>query len=224
VNTLAVDRSGDAWYSDASATPSLSEEATQRFLRRIDEDLIAALAFSNRIAMLDGSEPADEWVDHPDARSPGLEPPHRLPELHVRDIVVNANDSHWLSHPERTLEGYPVLCGLERTPRSLRTRQNLRRAVGLAERGGVTRDDLLDAVFDNASLSAELLRAAVAQRCAAAGAVDVGDRRVDLLVAAGFGPTRPGAHDDDAVLALRGAAGWVCVAAPTRRAHCAVMS
>lgn len=184
VNTLAVDRSGDAWYSDASATPSLSEDATQRFLRRIDEDLIAALAFSNRIAMLDGSEPADEWVDHPDARSPGLEPPHRLPELHVRDIVVNANDSHWLSHPERTLEGYPVLCGLERTPRSLRTRQNLRRAVGLAERGGVTRDDLLDAVFDNASLSAELLRAAVAQRCAAAGAVDVGDRRVDLLVAA----------------------------------------
>lgn len=184
VNTLAVDGSGDAWYCDASATPALSDAATERFLRRLDEDLIAALAFQNRIAMLDGSEPDDEWVDHEGARSPGLEPPDRLPELTVRDVVVNANDSHWQSHPTRTLEGYPVLCGLERTPRSLRTRQNLRRAADLAARGGVTAEDLLDAVFDNASLSADLLRDAVVARCRAAGSVDIGDERVDLGPAA----------------------------------------
>jgi acyl-homoserine-lactone acylase len=184
VNTLAVDRSGDAWYSDASATPALSDAATERFLRRLDEDLIAALAFQNRIAMLDGSEPDDDWVVHDDARSPGLEPPDRLPELTVRDVVVNANDSHWQSHPTRTLEGYPVLCGLERTPRSLRTRQNLRLAAELAERGDVTRQDLLDAVFDNASLTAELLRDAVVARVRAAGSVDLGDDRVDLGPAA----------------------------------------
>ncbi len=180
VNTLAVDRSGDAWYSDASATPALSDAATERFLRRLDEDLIAALAFQNRIAMLDGSEPDDEWVVHDGARSPGLEPPDRLPELTVRDVVVNANDSHWQAHPTHTLEGYPVLCGLERTPRSLRTRQNLRLAAELAERGDVTRQDVLDAVFDNASLSADLLRDAVVARCRAAGSVDLGDERVDL--------------------------------------------
>lgn len=199
VNTLAVDRNGDAWYTDASATPSLSEAATERFLRRLDEDLVAALAFENRIAMLDGSEPDDEWVEHPGARSPGLEPPERLPELHVRDVVVNANDSHWLSHPERTLEGYPVLCGLERTPRSLRTRQNLRLAAALATRGEVTRQDLLDAVFDNASLSAELLRDAVVQRCRAAGTVDLGDRRVDLGPAAEVLATWDGAANLDSV-------------------------
>ncbi len=184
VNTLAVDRTGDAWYTDASATPSLSPDATERFLRRLDEDLIAALAFENRIAMLDGSEPGDEWVVHDDARSPGLEPPDRLPELFVRDVVVNANDSHWLSHPERTLEGYPVLCGLERTPRSLRTRQNLRLADALARRGGVRPQDLLDAVFDNASLSADLLRDAVVERCRAAGSVEVAGQEVDLGAAA----------------------------------------
>ena len=124
VNTLAADATGAAWYTDGSATPSLSDAATERFLRRLDEDLIAALAFENRIAMLDGSEPDDEWVEHAGARSPGLEPPERLPELAVRDVVVNANDSHWLSHPERTLEGCrssaawnarPAACGPART-------------------------------------------------------------------------------------------------------------
>lgn len=184
VNTLAVDGSGDAWYADASATPALSEAATERFLTRLDTDLVAALAFQNRIAMLDGSEPDDEWVDHPDARSPGLEPPHRLPQMTVRDAVVNANDSHWQSHPSRTLEGYPVLCGLERTPRSLRTRQNLRLAAALAGRGDVTRDDVLAAVFDNECLSADLLVDDVVQRCRAAGSVDLGDRRIDLTGAA----------------------------------------
>ncbi len=164
VNTLAADAHGDAWYADHSATPALSDAATERFLRRLDEDLITALAFENRIAMLDGSEPDDDWLDLDGARSPGLEPPDRLPELAVRDVVANANDSHWLNHPEQRLEGYPVLCGLERTPRSLRTRQNLRLAAGLRERGQVTLDDLVDSVFDNASLSGELLRDAVVER------------------------------------------------------------
>lgn len=180
VNTLAADHTGAAWYSDASATPALSDAATERFLRRLDEDLIAALAFENRIALLDGSEPDDEWVEHPEARSPGLEPADRLPEMTVRDVVVNANDSHWMSHPRQPLEGYPVLCGLERTPRSLRTRQNLRRADELARRGSVTLDDLATAVFDNASLSGELLRDAVVERLRTAGTVLHDDVPVDL--------------------------------------------
>lgn len=167
VNTLAADRHGDAWYADGSATPALSDAATQRFLRRLDEDLITALAFENRIAVLDGSEPDDEWLVDDDARSPGLVAPTGLPELSVRDVATNANDSHWLSHPERRLEGYPVLCGLERTPRSLRTRQNLLLAAELAARGDVTIDDLEHAVFDNRCLSADLLVDAVVERCAA---------------------------------------------------------
>ena len=184
VNTLAADRNGDAWYSDASATPALSDAATARFRERLDQDLVAALLHQNRIAMLEGDEPDDEWVDHPGARSPGLEPPERLPELTVRDVVVNANDSHWASHPTHRLEGYPVLCGLERTPRSLRTRQNLRLARALADRGGVELDDVLAAIFDNASLSAELLREQVVERVRAAGTVSIGgeDRPLDEVV------------------------------------------
>lgn len=173
VNTLAADRHGDAYYGDMSATPALSEGAEQRFRERLEGDLIAALMHQNRIAMLEGDEPDDDWLTHDDARSPGLEPPARLPELQVRDVVVNANDSHWWSQPGTALEGHPVLCGLERTPRSLRTRQNLRLARELAARGDVSLDDVLDAVFDNASLSAELLLDGVVDRCAAAGSVEV---------------------------------------------------
>ena len=138
VNTLAADARGEAWYTDASATPRLTPAAQQRF-PRLAEDLVAALLYENRIALLDGSDPGDDWQDHPDARSPGLEPPQALPEIASRRIVLNANDSHWRNAPDVTLEGYSVMGGLERTPRTLRTRQNLLLADALIERGGATR-------------------------------------------------------------------------------------
>ena len=184
VNTLAADSTGQSLYLDGSATPSLGEAATARYRARLTEDFVAALLAENRIALLDGSDPDDEWLTHTDARSPGLAPPQALPVLERRDILVNANDSHWASHPEVRLEGYPVLCGLEATPRSLRTRQNLRRAAALAARGGLTLDDVLAEVFDNTSLSAELLLDDVVARCRAAGTVTVEGHTADLTAVA----------------------------------------
>ena len=184
VNTLAADRTGRAWYTDASATPSLSDAAAHRFRARLDEDLVAALLFQNRIALFDGSEPDDEWLDVEGARSPGLEPPERLPQVESRGVLINANDSHWRPSAQVELEGYPVLCGLERTPLSMRSRQNLRRAEALAERGGITVADLLDEVFANTSLSAELLRDAVVERCTGVAevALDEGGTTVQVDV------------------------------------------
>ena len=184
VNTLAADRTGRVWYTDASATPKISSEATARFVDRITTDLIAALLIENRVAMLDGSDPGDEWVEVPGARSPGLEAPDSLPQLERTDFVVNANDSHWLANPAEPLEGYSRLGGPERSPLSLRTRQNLLTVMALAERGGVTVDDLVDAVFCNRSLSSELLRDDVVGRCRAAGSVTIGGVGVDLHAAA----------------------------------------
>lgn len=177
VNTLAADRTGSAWYCDASATPNLGPDAEQRFRQRLETDMIAAIAYDARLVLLNGSDPGDEWIDEPGARSPGLVAPDRLPELLVDDVVVNANDSHWLSHPSNRLEGYPVLCGLEGTPRTLRTRQNLLTAGALAEKGSVSIDDVADALFNGSSLSARLLRDQVVERCA--GSED------PLVVAAG---------------------------------------
>ncbi len=164
LNTLAADANGDAYYIDASATPNLSPAAQQRFIDRLENDPIAALLAENRVALLDGSEPDDEWIDEPGARSPGLVPHDNLPELLCRDVVVNCNDSHWLSHPAKMLEGFSVFHGFERTPRSLRTRQNLLMTQLLIGEGSVTPQKALDAVLRGVCLSALLIKDDVVAR------------------------------------------------------------
>ena len=168
-NTLAADATGRAWYADTSATPNLSEAAQQRYRERLVTDPIAALLAENRVPLLDGSEPDDAWVEELGARSPGLVPHDRLPELERRDVLVNANDSHWLTNPDELLEGYSVLHGFERTPRSLRTRQNLVQACALVASGEVTVETALAAVLDGDALTGHLLRDAVVERLRADG-------------------------------------------------------
>ena len=184
VNTLAADRTGRAWFADASATPALSDEAIERFHDRIRNDLVAQILFDSRVALLDGSDPGDEWQDLPGARSPGLLPYDRLPQFERRDYAVNANDSHWLNHADERLEGYSPLHGLEGTARTLRTRQNLLTAARLAEAGDLTVDAAIAAVLSNDSLSAELLCDAVIGRARAAGTVTADGVDVDLAAAA----------------------------------------
>lgn len=204
VNTLAADRTGRAWYIDASATPNLSPEAAKRFVDRVHTDPVAALLYEARVALLDGSEPDDDWVEVPGARSPGLVPHHALPQMERRDYVVNANDPHWLTHPDQLLVGYSPLHGLEEAPPSLRTRQNVRVAARLAATGEVTVDAALEAVLDNASLTAELLRDAVVGRCRAARSVVVDGADVSVAAAADV----LAAWDGSSNLNSRGAILW----------------
>ncbi len=180
VNTLAADRTGRAWFIDASATPNLSDAAVERFHERLQTDLIAQILFDSRVALLDGSDPGDEWQDDPGARSPGLLPHDRLPQFERRDYVVNANDSHWLNHADVRLEGYSPLHGLEGTARTLRTRQNLLTAGRLAAAGDLTIDAAAAATLSNESLSAELLCDAVIGRARAAGTATSDGVDVDL--------------------------------------------
>ncbi len=180
VNTLATDRSGRVWYVDASTTPDISAAAQERFRERLATDVVAGLLFENRVALLDGSDPGDDWLDDPAAPRPGVIPHERLPQVERRDYVVNANDSHWLPHPATPLEGYSVLHGFERTPQSLRTRANLRTVQELADAGAVTVTSAVDAMLDNRSLSADLLLDQVVARLRAAGSAPLGETSVDL--------------------------------------------
>lgn len=185
VNTLAVDRTGRAWYADGSATPNLEEDAQRRFRDRVATDVVAALLYENRVALVDGSNPGDDWVEVPGARSPGLVPHSRQPRLERRDLVLNANDPHWLSSVAEPLEGYSSLHGFERTPQSGRTRQNHLVAGRLADVGGVTGRAVLDALFANEVGTAEWLCGPVVERARAARTVTIGDETVDLVEAAG---------------------------------------
>ena len=169
LNTLATDRSGEVLYTDASATPNLSDAAQQRYVKRLENDPIAALLAENRVPLLDGSDPDDAWIDEPGARSPGLIPHDQLPRIRRRDVVVNANDSHWLTHPGQPLEGYSAMCGFERTPRSLRTRQNLIQTHALAGAGDVTAEAALEVILEGATLTSLLLRDDVVTRLQADG-------------------------------------------------------
>ena len=169
VNTLAIDHTGRAWYADGSATPNLSREAQERFRERVTTDPIAALLFENRVAMTDGSDPGDDWVAAEGARDPGLVPFAEQPTLERRDFVVNANDSYWLTNHRAPLTGLSLLHGFDRVPPSQRTRLNLLLAGELADAGGVDVDAVLDALLNNRSITAEVLREPVAERLRAAG-------------------------------------------------------
>jgi acyl-homoserine-lactone acylase len=108
VNTVAADSSGRVWYIDASRTPALSDEGERGFRHKIEEEPLTRLLYQNKVAVLDGSNPAYEWEDRPGAPAPGLVPFGELPQLSRHDWVVNANESHWLANPEQPLTNRSV--------------------------------------------------------------------------------------------------------------------
>jgi acyl-homoserine-lactone acylase len=175
VNTIAADRTGRAWYHDGSATPNLSADAQARFRERIATDPIAALLFENRVALVDGSDPGDDWVDAAGARDPGLVPHAEQPQLERRDFVVNANDSYWLVNQRAPGGGRSVFHGLDRVAPSQRTRANLLVAADLADGGAVTIDSVLDALSADTSLTADRLRDQVVERLRAGGLDEAAD-------------------------------------------------
>jgi len=177
-NTIAADDRGEVWYADASTTPRLSAAAGERFVRAVDDDLVTALLFSQRVALLDGSDPDNDWVPVDAARQPGRCPIDELPELRTDTVAFNSNDPYWVPHPELRLDPAPALCGLYGRPLSPRTRMNATILAGKAPSGpseaGWTPADAERALLDNASLMAELLLDDVLAR-----AEDAGEVRVD---------------------------------------------
>ncbi|MBF5046596.1 acylase [Aggregicoccus sp. 17bor-14] len=216
VNTMATDRDGNVWYADASATPNHSAAALDRWRRIVQNDsppasplnpLIATLAGAGLIAF-DGSDPANEWVEAPGARDPGLVPFAGVPQLSRRDFVFNANDSHWLANPAAPLTGFSPLQGLSRVPQSLRTRMNLtllteQKSGGASGAdGNFTLDELKGAILSNRSMSEELVRADVVQRCKARPTG--GEARTDMSAACKVLESWDGRFDADS----KGAVLW----------------
>ncbi len=186
VHTMATDVAGTAWYADSASTPNWSEAAEARYPEWLDENPLAALFDSYGALMVDGADPVFEWVEAEGARAPGLVPFDAAPRLERTDFVYNANDNHWLTNPAAPLTGYPVLYGAEEAPRSPRTRTNARTLAqtgpgsAAGEDGTFTLDEVRAAAFSGRSVLAEDLRADVAARCLAAGAVEVDGALVDL--------------------------------------------
>lgn len=174
VNTIAVSADGRAWYADTSATPNLSDEAIAGWERSRETDLVVSLAFDSGAVLLDGSSSVNEWVEVEGARDPGLVPFADQPQIERTDYVYNANNSHWLAHPEAPLEGFSPLHGGERLVPGGRARMN---DVTIREGSGdddlYTGDEVRDALLSSRSITGEQWADAVVERCAASGRADL---------------------------------------------------
>ncbi|HSM66302.1 MAG TPA: penicillin acylase family protein, partial [Ilumatobacteraceae bacterium] len=208
-NTVAADSSGDVWYADTSATPNLSAEAESLYIERLFTDPLTQVAYDAGFVLLDGSDSRFRWEVVPGARDPGLVPFADMPRTTRSDHVFNANDSFWVPNADTTLTGpYSIMHGEQRSPLSMRTRQNTAvldatNASALAGPDGLfSADELRTAAFDNAARTALLLRRSAVEACQVFPLVSVEE------VLAADGTVSLPAASVDVSAACRVLAGW----------------
>jgi acyl-homoserine-lactone acylase len=179
VNTIAVDTAGDALYADMSAIPNVSAELLSRC--SVDNET------PSRMITLNGSEPTCDWAIDSSAAAPGLMPPTRQPSLIASDYVNNSNDSHWLSNPNKPLEGFSPIIGDEEKIRSLRTRAGLNFiSEALESEGKITPKIARGILFNHRNYGAEIFLDDILSVCEtdtqlseACGILNNWDRRQD---------------------------------------------
>ncbi len=162
VNTVATGPGENAWYSDITVVPNVTDE--QRTTCDAEPLAIVFAQLVPGVPLLNGSNSACEWGTDEDAPAPGIFGAGNLPTLERADYVTNCNDSYWLGNANETVEGYNSIIGDEGTARSLRTRlcllQAERRMDGTDGREGTkfTFEQLKDVVLSSQIYSAELAR------------------------------------------------------------------
>jgi acyl-homoserine-lactone acylase len=179
-NTVATGADGRVWYADTAATPNLSAEGEELFLEKLFTDPFTQIGYDNGVVLLDGADSRLTWEIVPGARDDGLVPFSEMPMVERNDYVFNANDSFWVSSDEFTTTGeFSILHGEQNTPLSMRSRQNAAvlasdNRLGLAgDDGNFSGLELRDAIFDNRSHTALLLRSNTVDRCFADPLVEV---------------------------------------------------
>lgn len=191
VNTMFADKEGNAWYTDATPTPNLTQDAYTKWATEAttgSNPLTYAIYQGLGFVLLNGSDPANEWQTDTDAtaRTPGLVPFAKVPKLDRTDFVFNANDSYWLANPAEPITPVSPLHGFANVPQSPRTRMNAMTLMEVSETGAsgadgkFTFDELKAAVFSNRSSIEELLRASLVQRCTGKTTVPYNGTSVDI--------------------------------------------
>lgn len=174
VNTLLIDKTGQASYVDATQVPRLGAKAEAWWRAASQTPQLAPIWLDGEgSVLLPGNDPDFEWVDSGQTRAPGLVPLSQAPRLSRSDYVYNANSSHWLTNLAAPLEGYSILYGPEQTVRSPRTRYNAQ-LISTPDAMGLTGADrrftlqtLQGVVTHNGSLFARELRDPLLARCQA---------------------------------------------------------
>jgi acyl-homoserine-lactone acylase len=158
VNMIASDAKGNAYYADPSQTPLLTPDAQATWADA-----------NNPLGLLDGSDSANAWQNAPGQRSQGLVPFSQQPKLTRRDYTFNANDSHYVPNANQQLVGFNALQGPERSPLTVRSRQNVKLIEGTAQ---FSVAGLGTAIYLDTSFTSDQLTSAVAASCRGTITVD----------------------------------------------------
>lgn len=190
VNTLMIDKSGNATYVDGTHVPQLSAYAEAYTRQAVASPQMASLWLDgDGSVLLPGSDSRFEWVDDGQTRFPGLVPFSKAPQQSRSDYEFNSNSSHWLANLAAPLEGYSILYGPEKTIRSPRTRYNAQlisdmSGTGLAGSDNrFTLDELKTVLTHNGSLFAGSFRQQIIDRCTAHPSIVLDGQTVDLSAA-----------------------------------------
>jgi acyl-homoserine-lactone acylase len=177
-NTIAVDDTGHAYYSDESVTPNVDAKLMRRCSTSPKAPLLLA---AGSVILLDGSRGSCHWGNDSDAVAKGIIGPKGQPRLERRDYVENSNNSYWLANPAHPLEGYARIIGQERVTPGLRARmglemikERLKGSDGLGPKGFTLRT-MQRMFFSDRNRSAELARQSVVNGCKASGRADLAE-------------------------------------------------
>lgn len=160
VNTLAVDRHGNALHADVTAVPNVSASKVAA-CSTPHSAAIAKLAI-----LLDGSRSACNWEVAAATPQPGLMPARNQAATTRRDYLTNSNDSYWLSNPHAPHAALSPILGNHARELSLRTRSNFIETEAMLAASKVDNDRAKAMVFANKSLAADLAVAPLLQLCA----------------------------------------------------------
>lgn len=182
VNTIMIDKEGNAAYLDGTQVPQLTSAAEGYWRVASQSPLLAAIwQDGSGNVLLPGDNSIYEWKDTGDAGAPGLVPFKKAPQRTTQDYVFNANSSYWLSNVENPLKGYSYMYGPDDTVLSPRTRYNAQLISGIAEDsnlvsdadGKFTLESLQKVLTNNGSLFAGKFKDDLVARCDSAVAASV---------------------------------------------------
>lgn len=183
VNTVAVDRDGQALYADASVVPNVTPEK-----------FVSDCMMLPPLLMLNGSRADCDWgAGH--LAPTGIISPANGPWMVRADYVGNSNDSYWLTNARSLMTGPPPygfspLYGRTGIEQKMRTRIGFKQfEETLARKARVGIEDIQQLAFANRVHAAELVLPQLLPACFAAkdpaltiacNALSGWDRRADL--------------------------------------------
>lgn len=168
-HTLAIDKSGEVFYTDATLVPNFNPVVEAGLVKSIanpttPQEFLVAQAYQNNILIVDGSNSLFNLVDDPGATKPGAIPYSRAPKLKRTDYVTNSNDSYWIPNANTPFDpsDFSFFYGKTNSELLLRTR------IGFDQIEDVSvtnQEGLQQLVISNRSLTADLWLSTLVNEC-----------------------------------------------------------